>query len=266
MTEVIRSVRNPLIKDLVRLHRAGARRERGLLLAEGRRCLDGLLAGDWHPRHLFVAEDLPVPAGWPTANLRRVSTAVAGRLASSRSPSGYLGCFAQPDPGPLRPAEETLVLVDLADPGNVGTLIRSAAAFGQRQVVCVGGADPFGPKAVQATAGTLAAVTIHRLHGTTDPLDLPHARPRVGLVPSDGDGPDRLPPPPWWILAGSEAHGLPTAWLTTVDHALCLPMRAGVESLNAAVAGSIAAWLAWSWSVRDGRPAAVRGHDDPAGG
>ena len=151
----VTSVENPLVKRLATLAAASGRRAEGLFLAEGSRLIDSLLTAGWVPAHLLVRADLPVPEHWP--EVIRVSERVAGKLSQAATPSGYCAAFPIPRPAPLEPAAGGLILAGVADPGNVGTLIRSAAAFGIRQVVVSSGADPFGPKAVQATAGVTTA-------------------------------------------------------------------------------------------------------------
>ena len=232
------SVDNPLVKRLATLVSASGRRAEGLFLAEGSRLIDGLLSAGWKPTHLLVRADLPVPEHWP--EVIRVSERVAGKLSQAATASGYCAAFPMPKPAPLEPAAGGLVLAGVADPGKVGTLIRSAAAFGIRHVVLSGGADPFGPKVVQATAGALALVHLHQVQG-------PHAvqggAPCCGLVVAGGLPPAALARGPRWLVVGGEANGIPAEWLTACRERLTLPMPGGTESLNAAIAGSIAAYL-----------------------
>ena len=91
---------------------------------------------------------------------------------------------------------------------------------------------------VQASAGALARLALH-------PLDVLPAlsAPLVALCAEGGEPPGRFAPGPAWLLVGSEAHGVPAELLARADRRLHLPMPGGTESLNAAVAGSIAAFL-----------------------
>lgn len=241
----ITSTANPEVKRLVRLQRAAGRREQGCFAVEGRRAIDGFIAAGWQPLRCFLRDDLAPPPGWGSATLRLMSTAVAERCSSQRSPSGYLAEFALPDPAALDPAAGGLVLAGVADPGNLGTLLRSAAAFGLGQVLLLGGADPWAPKVVQAGVGAQAGLAVRRVD---DPDAVPALDEVLAGAPGcalvvDGGGAAELPPPPLWLVVGSEAHGIPAEFVARCRHRLTLPMPGGTESLNAGVAGSIACFL-----------------------
>ncbi len=238
---LLESPDNPLVKELLRLHDPRGRREAGRLVVEGRRAIDGCLAAGWHPVVLLVRQGEDIPPTWP--EVRAMSPRVAARLSQASTPSGYLAAFALPDPGPVDPAAGGVVLADVADPGNTGTLIRTAAALGLRQVVCLGGADPWSSKVVQSTAGALPLVRVWTPPIAEGLTGLAGGAPRTALVVHGGSHPRSLAPGPRWVVVGGEARGIPDAWLAQCDERLTLPMPGGTESLNAAVAGSIAAYL-----------------------
>lgn len=231
---------NPLVKALRRCHDPRHRRGEGLVLVEGLRLIGDCLAAGWRPRHLLVREGEALPPGWPEAE--RVSARVAERLSQAASASGYLAAFPEPVPPPLDPAAGGLVLAGIGDPGNLGTLLRSAAAFGVRQVVLAGGTDPWSHKAVQASTGALTRLHLHAAAEAPAPGPLAGAR-LCALVVAGGLPPHRLPAAPRWLVVGSEAHGIPAPWRAACAEACTLPMPGGTESLNAAVAGSIALYL-----------------------
>ena len=232
---------NPLVKELRALHKAEGRRAARAFLVEGRRAIDGFLAGGLRPDLILRPAGEAAPTHWPPT--REAQARVAARLSQSTTPSGWFARFALPDPGPLDAGAGGLVLAGVGDPGNAGTLMRSAAAFGVTQVAVLGGADPWSHKVVQASAGALATLRVH----TLDPAE-GLARLRGGarisaLVVAGGEDPAAVAPGPRWLVVGSEAHGLPADWLGAQDERLTLPMPGAVESLNAAVAGSIACYL-----------------------
>jgi TrmH family RNA methyltransferase len=243
--EAITSTANSEVKRLVRLQRAAGRREQAVFLVEGLRAIDGFLVAGQVPRCLYLREDLEPPASWNQLPLRLVSRAVAERVSTQRSVSGYLAEFPLPASAELEPSRGGLVLAGVADPGNMGTLLRSAAAFGLAQVALLGGADPWAPKVVQASAGALASLRLQRSEGEDPALlaALVAGAPGCALVVSGGQA-AALPPPPLWMVVGSEAHGLGPELLAHCTHRLTLPMPGGGESLNAGVAGSIACFLA----------------------
>lgn len=236
---MLTSATNPLVKRLALLHAAPGRRAQGLLLVEGERAIAACLAGGWQPAHLLVRSDLQAPPGWPAVT--PVSERIIARLSQARTPSGWLAAFPLPTPPALDPAAGGLVLHEVQDPGNVGTLVRTAAAFGVGQVVLVGGADPYGAKAVQASAGSLAQVHLHVAAAL--PEALAHGAPRCALVARGGIAPEAAVRRRRWLLIGAEAHGLPDALVASAEERVTLPMPGAVESLNAAIAGAIATYL-----------------------
>lgn len=240
------STANPEVKRLVRLQRAAGRRAEGAFVVEGRRAIEGYLAAGWRPRACWLRQDLDQPPGWEDLPLRRMGATVATRCSTHATPPGYLAEFPLPAPATLDPAGGGLVLAGVGDPGNVGTLLRSAAAFGLRQVLLLDGADPFAPKVVQAGSGAQALLALRRVEGADAGgaalADLAAAAPCCALV-VDGGGLDQLPPPPLWLVVGSEAHGIAPELVARCNRRLTLPMPGGGESLNAGVAGSIACFL-----------------------
>jgi TrmH family RNA methyltransferase len=175
-----------------------------------------------------------------------VDPRVMDRLSDASTPPGILAVVRTPDTSrPPAPTGSLLVLDGVSDPGNVGTLIRSAAAFGAA-VVSIGGADPFGPKVVRASAGTCYRTPIHRVDEATDLSALLRGdgRPVLGLAAEGGrtlaEAATDVPAQGAVLVVGSEPHGLGTAVRGSVDTLVRIPMREGVESLNVAAAGAIA--------------------------
>jgi TrmH family RNA methyltransferase len=129
--------------------------------------------------------------------------------------------------------DATLALWRVADPGNVGTLLRAADAFGAGVALSPGCADPTGPKALRASAGALFRVPLCRFDEAPEPL--------IGLVAHGGT------PLPELELAeratfvlGSEREGLPQEVLARCDAAATIPQPGKAESLNVAMAGTLA--------------------------
>lgn len=241
MNDMIMSPANPEIKRLKRLGKASERRRLGRFVVEGLRAIIGFLDHGWRPEQILVEIDRPLPDAWRDLPLRRVSDRVIAAVASSSSAAGYLAIFAIPQEDlPWRAEDGGLVLCGVADPGNVGTLIRSAVAFGWPQVILLGGADPYAPKVVQASAGALAGARLRRVDGLDEVAQLTGSVSLAALVVSDGQGVEQLAGRAVWLIVGSEAHGLSDEIIARCQHRVTLPMPGGGESLNAAVAGSIA--------------------------
>jgi len=235
---LITATDNALVRHLATLHEVAGRRASGAFLVEGRRAIAGFLAAGWIPNHLLIRSGSAVPEGWPEHV--EVGERALAKISAATTPSGYLAVFALPAEVPLDRAAGGLVLAGVSDPGDLGTLLRTAAAFAVGQVVCLGGADAFAPKVVQASAGALAAVRLHRLAGCSE---LAGGAPLCALVPRGGHGPAALAAGARWLVVGGEANGLAAADLACCSELLTLPMPGqAVESLNAAVAGAIGLW------------------------
>lgn len=226
------------------LHGAAERRRTGLHLAEGLRvCREALALADVRTLHHVgpLPEELgPVPDG---VALVAVDERVMARMSDAATPPGVLAVVGTPMTDRPPSAGPLLVLDGVADPGNVGTLVRSAAAFGLA-VASLGGADPFGPKAVRASAGACYRTPVVRL-AEPDGADLRgDGRMVIGL---DASAPERLdtvaaalPPAGFALVVGSEPHGLGAPVREAIDRFVAIPMRGDVESLNVAAAAAIA--------------------------
>ena len=180
----------------------------------------------------------------------RVAPHVAEKLAGTKSSQGVFALLQTPAPPThlLHSARRLLALEGVQDPGNVGTLLRSAAAFGFDGVLLGPGcAAPFAPKTLRASMGAAgrlpvltvpdlpAALTALRGRGVTClAAALYHSRPldEVGT-----DFPGGL-----CLVIGSEGQGLTAAAVAACDAAVRIPMTELVESLNAGVAGSVLLW------------------------
>jgi TrmH family RNA methyltransferase len=130
-----------------------------------------------------------------------------------------------------------LIAWGIADPGNLGTMIRTAAAVGVDVVVGgPGSADPWSPKVVRSGAGAHFTVAMEEVRGFGAALG---GREGLALVVAGGIPPDPDPEGSWGLVVGSEAHGLP-AEVVDACRPVTLPMPGGTESLNAAVAAAVA--------------------------
>lgn len=135
-----------------------------------------------------------------------------------------------------------VVLAEVGDPGNAGTLMRAAAAAGADAVVTAGGVDPTHPKVVRASAGTLFGLDVVSADSVEEAL----ARLRsagfalVGTVARDGDNYDGVDlTGPVAIVLGNETNGLPDEAVDALDLAVTIPMPGPAESLNVAMAGTL---------------------------
>jgi TrmH family RNA methyltransferase len=167
------------------------------------------------------------------------------KITQASTPSGILAVFPiPPQPSPEQ-LDSGIVLAQISDPGNMGTLIRTCAAMGKNSVVVIDGADVWNPKVVQASAGTLALVTV--FNWSWDEL-IKHKKqiPLYALVVNGGVNLQSPIAGQSLLVIGSEAHGLPEQWIQQSDERITLSMPGGTESLNAGVAGSIAMYIGFT--------------------
>jgi RNA methyltransferase, TrmH family len=215
---VITSRDNEKLKLVRKLHERRWRDKLGLFVAEGEDLVEAATA---EPVELLVAGEDVEPR-----LLAEVSTAA--------HPPRVVGVYRRDALPSWEPRPVTLALWRLADPGNVGTLIRTADAFGAAVALSAGCADPTGPKALRASAGAIWRVPLGQL-GPDD--GLVQASRRVALVAHGGaplpevDLRGRVT-----FLLGAEREGLPDDIAREVDARI--PIES--ESLNVAAAGAIA--------------------------
>jgi len=238
--EPISSPQNPKVVAAGRLHRAKHRQSEGKTLLEGPHVVADCVENGAQLERIFaLASDdaATLMAASADVPIHSVTEQVLRKLAGTEHPTGPVAVAAVPAPEPFPVAGPVLVMVGIADPGNVGTLIRSAAAFGFA-VCSVGGADLWSPKVVRSAAGAHYRSPIC----VPPPAITDIAQTTVATVSFGGmatiefDGSVVL-------YVGSEAHGLPDDIVDAVDRRLTIPMAAGTDSLNAAVAGSIAMFM-----------------------
>jgi RNA methyltransferase, TrmH family len=241
------SPHSPRLEQIRELLASKGRRAAGRFIAEGPTLLDEAERSGLVPLELYGTATALERAGGRFADggvaVYEVPDRAFARLSDLETPTGILGVFPIPAqtveailarPGPV------LLLAGVNDPGNAGTLVRSAEAFGAAGVLFGrGGADPFGPKVVRATMGSIFRVPIAQVEAEAL-LAAAQASGRP-VVATDVDGEDlrAVPLPAGAILAvGNERRGV-RDWLPRWDRAVRIPQQAATESLNAAVAGSI---------------------------
>ena len=183
---------------------------------------------------LYATIDLPID----TDKITLVADTVMDKISTTKTPAGIVGVFPIP-PGPQEPLTSGLVLARITNPGNMGTLIRTAAAMNIKTIVIVEGVDPWSPKVIQATAGSIAYVNIYELNWQ-ELISQKNGLSLCALVVSGGKPPADITFNNTLIVVGNEATGIPETWAADCDQLCTLPMPGKTESLNAAVAGSIA--------------------------
>jgi TrmH family RNA methyltransferase len=242
--KTITSTQNIEIKSIAALQKKQERSARGMFVAEGIRTCSALIDSPIRLVQLYATENLLADAQSLAKNeqITLISEEVLKKISGTQTPSGLVGVFKIPKHPKADQLTSGIVLAQIADPGNMGTLIRSAAALNARSVVVVEGADVWSPKVVQATAGTIGQVDIFQW----DWPELLENKQNVqlcALVVHGGRPPHKVDMSETLLVIGNEAHGLPNDWVAACEHTMTLAMPGKTESLNAAVAGSIALYI-----------------------
>ena len=216
---MITSKDNATLKLVRALQRKKEREETGLFACEGEDLCDAALAAGIEPVELLVAGET-------------VEAELLAGVSTLPHPPRAIGIFRRDDL-PVGERATCLALWQLSDPGNIGTLIRSADAFGAAVALSDGCADPLSQKALRASAGAIFRVPLvswDERPGRQIALDASGAVP-LGDVDLT---------PPVTIVLGAERAGLPDEILEACDVAAAIPMPGDAESLNVAAAGAIA--------------------------
>jgi TrmH family RNA methyltransferase len=217
---LITSASNPTLK-LVRklLAQKRKREELGLFAVEGEDLVDAARAAGIEPIELLVAGETVEPE-------------LLAAISSLAHPPRVVGVFRTASL-PQDARETTLALWRVVDPGNIGTLLRAADAFGAAIALSEGCADPLGSKALRASAGAIFRVPLVAWDDV--------AGERVALVAHGGTPLHELElTGPTTFLLGAEREGLPEDLVAQSNYVATIPTTGAAESLNVAVAGAIA--------------------------
>lgn len=246
--ERITSRKNPLMTQIRKLASSRAyRREEGLYLGDGLKVLEEALRWRAPLRTVVVSEGLNIPPVPDQVRLVEVPEDVMASISPMESPQGALLVGVQPDltPPDRLKGSRYLVLDGLQDPGNVGTIWRTADALGADGLLLVRHcADPFAPKTVRATMGACFRLPVYELETEELPAllersDLPMYATalREDTVEIRSADLSRCV-----VVIGSEGRGVSEELLALSRQTLKIPMRERCESLNAAAAATIVLW------------------------
>ena len=245
------------LKKLRSLQTDKGRQRAGVFVAEGVRLLEEALRFEHWPAALYYTPSLISDRGRRLVDtfkarelrIREISAVNMRRVSGVTAPQGILGVFAMPDVrlSELYTPEHRNILLceNISDPGNVGTLCRSALAFSFDLIVLTGScADPFSPKVVRASMGAVFELPI----AVAPPPEIEALAERenisvIATSPRGGDTLDQalaqIERAPLMLAVGSEADGLSENLLARAHYRVRIPHSPRAESLNSAVAGSI---------------------------
>jgi TrmH family RNA methyltransferase len=221
---VITSPQNQTLKLVRKLQSRRWRDKLGLFAAEGEDLVDAALEAGLEPVELLVAGETVTPE-------------LLAQVSTLPHPARAIAIFRREDLPAFEQRPVALALWRVSDPGNVGTLIRAADAFGASVELSSGSADPTGPKALRASAGAVFRVPLGEAAGR-----------RIGLVAHGCTSLRELELGEATVfVVGSEREGLPEEVLARCESVATIPTPGPAESLNVAAAGAIALY---EWSRR----------------
>lgn len=238
--EHITSLKNPKVAAWKALKDRKGRRESGCFLVEGRKMVEEALASAFDVETVLVQEGMELPDGL-TMPVYELPAHVLAAVCDTKTPQGIAAVVRMKEQSAL--GKHIVVLDGVQDPGNVGTIIRTADAAGLDGVLLSNQcADVFSPKVLRATMGSIFRMSLR----TTDDLpgELTKLREKgYSILSSQLDG------TPFYerekvaeqfaLVIGNEGNGVSEQVQQTATHRVRLPMRGGAESLNAAIAAAI---------------------------
>ena len=244
--ERITSRKNPLLQQLRRLLQSRSEREAaGEYIADGTKLLAEAVR--WIPERLrtVVVTELVDPGELPPhVRLVEVPDDIMAQLSPSKTPQGALFTCALPPMEALSIQPGTLILDGIQDPGNLGTILRTADAWDRPVVLTPGCCDAFSHKTVRASMGAVfrtppGFMTQEEVYGTLLAAGIPLY---VTALTSDALDVRQVALSKGAVVIGSEGKGVGEYFRTHADQTLIIPMTARCESLNAAVAAAVVLW------------------------
>ena len=243
---ILTSKNNPLIKETASLKDKKFRKQLGLFLVEGVKMTKEALQSACEVDRVFVCEsceqDLSFLDGVSEDKIVYVSSAVMQTMADEKTPQGILCRVKIPDLPLQAPAKSCLILDGVADPGNVGTIIRTANAAGYDEIYLTQScADPYSPKSVRASMSGIFFTRVYQAERS----QILQTLVNVPIIVADMGGENVFTftaPKTFALVIGNEANGVSAECRERAAYTVKIPMRATQESLNAGVSAGILAY------------------------
>lgn len=243
--DIISSESNLHIKHLKSLNEKKYRKFYGEFVLEGPKSVSEALNAKTTIKEFFVsASKLDVYKQFLSLGIETVVVAdkLFGKLTDTVSPQGILAVAEMKPSGDFNPKSKPFIVLDrINDPGNLGTIIRSAVATGFKDIVLIDCADPYSPKTVRSSASGINFVNFYPLDYQT--LINKCDKGNIQIFVADMGGKDifnaSLPKENYCLVIGNEANGPSDKLKNSADKILALPMEPEMESLNAGVCASV---------------------------
>ena len=238
----ITSVNNDLVKETAKLLRGKYRDELGLFLIEGEKGVAEALNAGLQIERIFVLEG---PNDYPEEKVIETTEAVLAKISDAKSAPKVVAVVKQPkqDFKILETAKKVVLLEGIKDAGNLGTILRTASAFGINAVILYGDTvDLYNPKCVRSTVGCLWKTPVIKVKNFKELKDIFTPYERVATLPK-GENVVSLeeyqPAEKTLVMFGSEADGLSDELKNFATKNVTIEMQKDVESLNLSVSASV---------------------------
>lgn len=220
------------------------RQQHRLFVVEGNKSVREFMHSGYQIYAIYATDEASAKLGKIPQNikLQKLEPNTFNKISGLKSPQGSLALVELPEPTGLLPEDlrgkTTLVLDDVQDPGNLGTIIRTAEWFGIEHLICSSGTvDAYNPKVVQATMGSLARVKVVYVELETWLADTD--LPIYGALLSGTSIYETAFCSEALILLGNEGNGIRQSLVDKIQHAVTIPRIGRAESLNVAIATTI---------------------------
>ncbi len=243
--EIISSRNNKKITEAIKLKDKKTRDKCNLFCFEGHKLFCEAISAGIVFSDVFVSEKYIKTHNMPDGVIcTHVTDGVYEKLSDDKAPDGIFCVAVKPDISPKN--EKRFIACSLSDPGNVGTLIRTAAAFGVGELIlCDNCADPFSPKSVRSSMGAAFKVSI-KISDSKNAIDNLKKNGynlcAAALTPSAVDLRKINIDCKTCFVIGNEGHGLSEETISLCDMPVIIPMDENTESLNAASAATVLMW------------------------
>ncbi len=257
--ERITSLQNPLVKSLKKLHTAAGRREQGMFLLEGIKLCREALANHITVRYCLVGEDdqaLALAAECGEAECFSVPSAIIEKLSTAKTPQKIIMAADIPETSVTDVSGNMVLALDgISDPANLGSMLRTAEAFGVTDIFCSDQTvDLYSTKALRGAMGSSFRVRVHRGDLAGRLLQLKKqgyavyatALSENTVLLQELDFSQKCV-----IVIGNEGNGVSEKILSLADQSVLIPMVGKNESLNAAAATAVVLWQGYKGATHE---------------
>ncbi len=240
---IIQSIQNPKIKHVQQLQNKKYRLKNQEFIAQGFKTCKTLLEAEFQLKSIFMTESnyLQHQDDFLINETYIVTDEIMERISTTTTSTGIVAVFGMKQQDFIA-TSNSAALVEIQDPGNLGTIVRSASAMGLEAVYLIDCVELYNPKVIQATTGSLKNLKI-----ITCPWDF--FKKHIGsislcaLVVDSGKKPEEIDLKNNVLVIGNEGQGLSSSIIKDCAEHMTIPMPGKTESLNAAIASSIAMYL-----------------------